>query len=383
MAVKHRSFAEFNSDQEDWVSYTEHLVQYFVAKGISEEGDKRRAILLSSCGPTTYQLIRNLAAPGKPTDKAFAEIVALVRDHHQPRPSTIVQRFNFHTRIQKPGEKITEFVAQLRKLSEHCAFGGALKDMLCDRLVCGCKDHRLQCKLLAETDLTFEKPFKIAKAAETAEKEARELHDTSAAQPVHTMKGIRSHKHVQRAPRLPQGKPILPICCRRGAKHKATECRFKEAECNFCKKKGHIAKVCRSKLKLKSETHQMPAEDDTEPLEYSLFHTQSSNHSPPILITLKVNGADLTMELDTWATLSLISEQTYKKIFPIKAAPHLVDSKAQLKTYTGEMIKVLGAIEVDVTHNEQKKQLSLLVVAGDGTTRTRLAESHSFRLEHS
>ena len=110
----------------------------------------------------------------------------------------------------------------------------------------------------------------------------------------------------------------------------------------------------------------MPAEDDTEPLEYSLFHTQSSNRSPPILITLKVNGADLTMELDTGATLSLISENTYKKIFPVETAPHILNSKAQLKTYTGEVIKVLGAIEVEVTHNEQKKQMNLLVVAGDG-----------------
>ena len=366
MAVKHGAVGEFNSDQEDWVSYTERLVQYFVANDISEEGDKRRAILLSSCGPTTYQLLRNLVAPGKPTDKSFTQIVELVRDHHQPRPSIIVQRFNFHTRSQKPGEKISEFVAQLRKLSEHCSFGEGLQDMLRDRLVCGCKDHRLQCKLLAETDLTFEKAFKIAKAAETAEKEARDLHDTPAAQPVHVIKGTRSNKHAQRAQTLPQGKSVLPICYRCGAKHKATECRFKEAECNFCKKKGHIAKVCRSRLKQKSGTHQMPAEDDTEPLEYSLFHTQSSNRSPPILITLKVNGADLTMELDTGATLSLISENTYKKIFPVETAPHILNSKAQLKTYTGEVIKVLGAIEVEVTHNEQKKQMNLLVVAGDG-----------------
>ena len=366
MAVKHGAVGEFNSDLEDWVSYTERLVQYFVANGISEEGDKRRAILLSSCGPTTYQLLRNLVAPGKPTDKSFTQIVELVRDHHQPRPSTIVQRFNFHTRSQKPGEKISEFVAQLRKLSEHCSFGEGLQDMLRDRLVCGCKDHRLQCKLLAETDLTFEKAFKIAKAAETAEKEARDLHDSPAAQPVHVIKGTRSNKHAQRAQTLPQGKSVLPICYRCGAKHKATECRFKEAECNFCKKKGHIAKVCHSRLKQKSGTHQMPAEDDTEPLEYSLFHTQSSNRSPPILITLKVNGADLTMELDTGATLSLISENTYKKIFPVETAPHILNSKAQLKTYTGEVIKVLGAIEVEVTHNEQKKQMNLLVVAGDG-----------------
>ena len=80
--------------------YTERLVQYFVANSISKEGNTR-AILLSSCGASTYQLIRNLVAPSKPIDKSFTEIVALVRDHHQPRPSTIVQHFNFHTRTQK------------------------------------------------------------------------------------------------------------------------------------------------------------------------------------------------------------------------------------------------------------------------------------------
>ena len=66
----HGSVGEFNPDREDWISYTERLTQYFVANGISaEEGDKRKAILLSSCGAATYQLIRNLAAPNKPANR--------------------------------------------------------------------------------------------------------------------------------------------------------------------------------------------------------------------------------------------------------------------------------------------------------------------------
>ena len=65
----HGSVGEFNPDREDWISYTERLTQYFVANGISEEGVKRKAILLSSCGAATYQLIRNLVAPKKPTEK--------------------------------------------------------------------------------------------------------------------------------------------------------------------------------------------------------------------------------------------------------------------------------------------------------------------------
>ena len=53
--------------------------------------------------------------------------------------------------------------------------------MLRDRLVCGCKDHRLQCKLLTEADLSFDKAFKIAKAMEAAEKEAKGLQDVPGA----------------------------------------------------------------------------------------------------------------------------------------------------------------------------------------------------------
>ena len=40
---------------------------------------QERAILLSSCGAATYQLIRNLVSPKKPTDKSFNEIVDLVQ----------------------------------------------------------------------------------------------------------------------------------------------------------------------------------------------------------------------------------------------------------------------------------------------------------------
>ena len=69
---------EFNSTREDWLLYIKRLVQYFVANGISEEGDKQRTILLSSCGAATYQLIHNLVAPDKSMDKTFVELVALI-----------------------------------------------------------------------------------------------------------------------------------------------------------------------------------------------------------------------------------------------------------------------------------------------------------------
>ena len=47
--------------------------------------------------------------------------------------------------------------------------GDTLDDMLWNRLVCGCKDCCLQCKLLAEPYLTFEKAFKQVTSMEAAE----------------------------------------------------------------------------------------------------------------------------------------------------------------------------------------------------------------------
>jgi len=72
-------------------------------------------------------------------------------------------------------EPISDFVAQLRKLPEHCDFGATLQGMLCDRLVCHCKDQRLQCKLLTEPDFKFATALKIAKAMETGEKDTKGL----------------------------------------------------------------------------------------------------------------------------------------------------------------------------------------------------------------
>ena len=88
----HGSVSEFNSAQEDWRSYAERLEQYFAANDVKDE-EKMWAILLSVCGPSTYQLMRNLCAPAKPTEKSYSQLVKLVADHFNPRPSVIVQWF--------------------------------------------------------------------------------------------------------------------------------------------------------------------------------------------------------------------------------------------------------------------------------------------------
>ena len=77
----HGSIGEFQHTQEPWQSYVERLQQYFIANDVYT-AEKQWAILLSIMGGKTYQLIRNLLGPAKPTERSFDEIVEAVQNHY-------------------------------------------------------------------------------------------------------------------------------------------------------------------------------------------------------------------------------------------------------------------------------------------------------------
>ena len=128
---------EYNEVTETWKNYTERVQQFFLANQVAD--DRKVPALLAIMGGKTYSLLRNLTMPAEPSTKTYDEIVTLLNDHLLPKPLVIAERFRFHKRDQKEGETITVYVAELRKLTEHCKLRGALNDALRDRLVCGIK----------------------------------------------------------------------------------------------------------------------------------------------------------------------------------------------------------------------------------------------------
>eukprot|EP00731_Ephydatia_muelleri_P019872 Em0012g697a len=311
----HGNLRVFDRDLEDWASYCERVEQYFIANGISN-ADRKRAILLSVCGPATFKLIRSLIAPDKPSDKSFEQIVKAVSDHLCPTPSSILQRFYFNSCVQKESESIAQFVAELRRLAVHCEFEGTLEIMLRDRLVCGVCDPQLQKRLLAERQLTFSKALELAQAFESAESSSRDIQavrSPSVLLPVHSVdkKGL--------------SVPDSVSCFRCGGKHYATTCKLKSVTCNNCGKTGHIAKVCRSnptgakssaaRQKGKAARGHSSEKEDSPPREGSKVHSLynfSSSSNKLFRVTLQVNGVNLPMEIDTGAAVSILSEATYK-----------------------------------------------------------------------
>ena len=67
---------------------------------------KRVPVLLTVIGGKTYNLLRTLIYPDKPSIKSFDQIVAILQGHLSPKPA---ERFRFHKRDQRDDENINTF----------------------------------------------------------------------------------------------------------------------------------------------------------------------------------------------------------------------------------------------------------------------------------
>ena len=74
LMATHGKISAFNTGTETWTSCTERLGFYFSGKDI-EDPVKKRSILLTVYGPSTYQLFKSLLKPATHADKMYGELV--------------------------------------------------------------------------------------------------------------------------------------------------------------------------------------------------------------------------------------------------------------------------------------------------------------------
>ena len=148
MAVAFGHIREFELGTESISAYLERVQLYFVANDVANE--KKVAVLLSVIGSKTYVLLRSLLHPEAPKENTFDQLAKTLKEHLEPKPQTIVERFHFHRRNQEQSESVLDYIAELRRLSATCDFGGYLNEVLRDRFVCGLSNEATQKRLLTE-----------------------------------------------------------------------------------------------------------------------------------------------------------------------------------------------------------------------------------------
>ena len=276
-----------------------------------------------------------------------------------------------------------------------CNFGSnkRLEEMLWDRLVCGVNHRGIQRKLLSEGDVSYKDTLALAQSIEAAEDGAQMLVGSTPLQPVH---------FIQEGTKPSSARPP-PTCYHCGGPHLAPACPHIHKVCKYCKKEGHLAKVCRAKSRAENKsdppkpqpitsdskpsseprTGSKPAIRQRPPKKEHFVQQESEpeegtgtsddedirvihdDHSP-FLTHIDVNDTPVEFEVDTGAAVSLLNESTFQSLQGSTGDLSLQPSTCKLKTYTGQAIAVLGAAPLTMRYKRKQVCLSVHVVSGTG-----------------
>ncbi|XP_060545241.1 uncharacterized protein K02A2.6-like [Pantherophis guttatus] len=382
---------------ETWDAYIERFECFLQANDYTDfSNDRKRAHFLNACGPQIFATARALVAPLSVSTVPWPTLLAKLKGHYAPAPSRIARRFLFRQRLQKEGESLNTYLAALREEAINCEFEN-LDDSLLEQLVCGVHDLRLQRRLLAKTDITLQSAVDEARAFEMSDRSAAEMRRLPTALPATRCAAIHigdacpdnlsdDEDEVNRLKaaggnkRPPNKRLTSAPCLGCGEEHPRVFCRFKNAVCQRCGKRGHLAKVCRSVPQ--DATTSAPANgrlgrkgfppskdycfaisrDRTIP-SVSVSHASSGQHKK-IFLTVQVEGRPCRMEVDTGSSKSILAWQTLKKLVPTISPEQLQPCNTRLHDYQGNSIPILGCGNFLVEKGDFSGSLPVLVVKG-------------------
>ena len=105
---------EFDGKPDHWIEFLDNVKEFFKLAQITTE-DRQRSILLLSLLPETKKLARRLLSPTIPREAAVADIKKVLTDYYKPKTPEIATTFKFRQVVQKPGQSVPEFMADLNQ----------------------------------------------------------------------------------------------------------------------------------------------------------------------------------------------------------------------------------------------------------------------------
>lgn len=143
----------------------------------------------------------------------------------------------------------------------------------------GINDDHIQRRLLSEENdkLTLARAIELAASMEEAAKDVAELQQTGVEGPVHKVQPVASDWQSPSAGGF-----------RCGRNHGATDCRFIDAVCHNCRKRGHLArKFCSAKQSRQSRgnkqgaAHKLEDDKDEEDFAHMLYNLDEEERVEP------------------------------------------------------------------------------------------------------
>ncbi len=202
----------------------------------------------------------------------------------------------------------------------------------------------------------------LKKEEEATEKSAmKTVHHTSAgtspgSHPVHKVHAEQGK--VKKAYQPRSMKAGSQSCRRCKGSHSADACRFKNATCHFCRKRGHIEAACYKKKNttVQKITRLQGAKTETKPVK-----AIRENRQPTM--QLQIKGHQILFEIDTGAGDNFISEQVWKQL----GSPHLSPTSVTYQSASQHALPTLGMCSAEVkvpsTSPETSQKIQFVVTS--------------------
>lgn len=210
---------------DDYSDYIERMDSLLTLNAVETAAQLRFCI--GFCGPDLYKIIKSCIAPKKTTEITYKQMKDELKEYFEPKRNIIAERFKFYSRQQNSDESVSDYIVEIKALSQTCEFGNHLTEALRDKLVFGVSDQKTQAALLREKDLKFESACSLAKSIEMTRQHVDLMHgDNTVSVFSRNRLGPRGNEQ-----RVDRGK---------------SKARYANYQCYSCGLTGHTSRSCRS-----------------------------------------------------------------------------------------------------------------------------------------
>ena len=329
-------FPKFVPEKQSLDNYLELMNVAFTAADITDEA-KKVSLILTHIPTNYFDDVMSLIAPKVPSALTLVELSTTLKQLFKPKSTLVKCLSEFQDRTKLKTENYNNFFKDLNRLAELCEFGNK-DEFLKYKLFLAARNEQFFTAKLADFD--YEANTVGDLLIQLQNLEAAYL-DSSGIQPVNKI----SNK--------------CSICGRKN--HDNSTCRFKDATCFKCRKKGHISSNCKSNVTdVRKEKDTVPNKtkwskkkkinlvdeeisgksnsSDEEEVTLNTIKMQKVS-SKPILVQAKIDKRSVTFEVDTGSPVSTLMASEVKGLALQKA-------NVKLEAYNGSTIDVLGTINI-------------------------------------
>ena len=162
--------------------------------------------------------------------------------------------------------------------------------------------------------------------------------------------------------------------------------------CRKCGKENHFAKVCqgRTRSQGRQEVNVVDNEDDEYESDEYIAYISVKEHigqvgekqfESKLTATMLLNGQEETMHLDSGATINVLSQETYQRLYGVDSLKSLDPTNTVLVMYNKSEEKPLGKKRVQVVNSKNAKGYSVEFVIMKGRARSLLGAKASQQMK--